>query len=143
MTLDDTVRDHLRASGILNQKTFQATTDLMPFEWYEERLDSMDFRRLYICTDMPQDPYLKYFDKYDPIMAGGSELQDFNLLRSANRIICCNSTFSWWAAWLSDASEIYLPRVFYGTWSCKDVDLVVDDLPQYKVSDVWARGRFF
>ena len=36
-------------------------------------------------------------------------LHDFAFLASANRLCISNSTFSWWAAWLSDAERIYCP----------------------------------
>lgn len=36
-------------------------------------------------------------------------LLDFCLLSLGNRIIIANSSFSWWAAWLSNSKEIYCP----------------------------------
>jgi hypothetical protein len=53
--------------------------------------------------------YLKYFDKYNPTIVSHDEYSDFEFIRSFDKIISSNSTFSWWAAFLSDASEIYLP----------------------------------
>ena len=32
-------------------------------------------------------------------------LEDFELLRSCHHQITCNSTYSWWAAWLNDTPE--------------------------------------
>ncbi len=59
------------------------------------------------------------FEELDPIvhtngaeMIGGSGglrgdfMEDFNLIRSFNQVVIFNSTFSWWAATLSGASEV-------------------------------------
>lgn len=144
LTLDDTVRDHLEFHNVNRVGRLLASTDLISFEWYESILDTLSFSKLYICTDVPDDPFLRYFDKYNPIISQAGEWGDFVLLRSANRIVCCHSTFSWWAAWLSDASEVYLPVIHdSGTWSCQDVDLVVDDLPHYNLVDYYRSGRLF
>lgn len=61
-------------------------------------------------------------------------LASLQLFQRASRIILANSTFSWWGAFLSDATEIYFPRPLQGMWSPDrpEVDLeVADDRYRY------------
>ena len=57
--------------------------------------------------------YLRFFEEFRPIIQSGTELEDFAVLRSANRILVTNSTFSWVAAWLGTASERWIPEPTY------------------------------
>ena len=49
------------------------------------------------------------FRDYDVIYYRGSEIEDFKFIKQFNKIVMANSTFSWWASVLSEASEIYYP----------------------------------
>jgi len=44
--------------------------------------------------------------------ATGSELEDFNRMASAKGIIMANSSFSWWASYLSNA-KVIAPKAWY------------------------------
>ncbi len=99
----------------------------LPFSYYEKALSSITYDQVYICTNEPNHPSLKLFDKYKPIIRSTSSLSvmmnnkvswdeisklnldDFTFINSCNKIIISTSTYSWWAAFLSDASEIYAP----------------------------------
>ena len=51
---------------------------------------------------------LPFFQKYNPIWINNEDsIQDFNIIRKFDKILITASTFGWWAAFLSDASEIY------------------------------------
>jgi hypothetical protein len=68
-------------------------------------------------------------------VASRGAIDDFETIRRSKRILPAVSTFSWLAAWLSDADEILLPVTgFYNPMQFRDVDL----LP---LQD--ARYRFF
>lgn len=54
--------------------------------------------------------YLKLFEEFHPIIQSGTEVEDFAVLRSANRILVTNSSFSWAAAWLGAAAERWIPE---------------------------------
>lgn len=53
------------------------------------------------------------FEEFKPtIVHNDSMIKDFNFIRSFNNIMFKNSTFSWWAAVLSDASKVGV----FGPW---------------------------
>ncbi|MCF3948241.1 galactose-binding domain-containing protein [Acidiphilium iwatense] len=70
--------------------------------------------------------------------AGGTA--DFNRLRRARRICIAVSTFSWLAAWLSDAAEIHYPLLGFlhpacfraGMHGLGGIDLAPADDPRYR-----------
>jgi len=111
---------HVRA---LYPKSWQ-----VPFEYYKKALDSTTYEKVYICTDDPTHPYLDNFKPYNPIIRSTRNLDqtmstgvswaeisklnldDFLFIHSFDKIIINFSTYSWWAAYLSDAKEIYAPN---------------------------------
>lgn len=123
----------------------KAGEDLLPFEFYNSILDGESFDRLFIITDIPHDPFFKLFDRYHPHIISGNIMDDFNILRSAAKIIMSISTFSWWAAFLSDASVIYMPDPGdYSIWGPKfRVDLKVTDESRYKIVPIMRDGNTF
>ena len=51
---------------------------------------------------------LLFFQKFNPIWINNKDsIDDFNFIRKFDKILITASTFGWWAALLSDASEIY------------------------------------
>lgn len=110
--------------------------------WVKETLRGINFRQLWIVTDdttnIPKE--LNYFD---PIKTTNqNHYLDFILIERFNNIFISQSTFSWWAAWLSNATKVYFPILKKGVWPkvdgdpsyCKDtrdINLVVDDEPRY------------
>lgn len=79
--------------------------------WYFDILDKEKFRKLYVVAeDHPTSKkYLSYFkSKYRNFeFVSGSAASDFDFIRNFDRIVCSNSTYAWWAAFLSDASKIW------------------------------------
>lgn len=70
-------------------------------------------RLIIVCTKPKTDAetnYLKLFEEFHPVLQHGTELEDFAVLRSAKRIIVTNSTFSWFAAFLGEATERWIPE---------------------------------
>jgi len=92
--------------------------------WYLNILENETFNKLYIVVDLggwkkyrkkdAEQNYLNYFSKYNPVIIMNKEYDDFHFIRSFDKIICSNSTFSWWAAFLSNASRIYTPSKWRG-----------------------------
>lgn len=113
----------------------------LPFEYYKNALANITYNKLYICIDDPNSPFLENFKPYGPIIIkhnnhfdADATLNDFKLIMSFNKIIASKSTFSWWAAFLSDATEIYLPKPNHGMMSAEmpEVNLFVNDEVRYK-----------
>lgn len=119
-----------------------------PFAYYEKALSMTNFNQIYICSDDVNHPFLKLFEKYTPMIvksqrlndildeAGSKTIQekwieaaragikDFMLIRSFNKIIIgsSGSTYGWWAALLSAATEIYAPKNFNDHFSRANFD---------------------
>ena len=71
-------------------------------------IKSIPHRQLFIVVqDHPSNKkYLRAFESYCPQFISRSPKEDFHYIRSFDKIICANSSFSWWAAFLSEAKTI-------------------------------------
>jgi len=136
---DDVVL-HLRRTDRLDntriystyQGSLRGSTDLLCFDWYEKILNSINFRRLYICSNVPGDPFIRNFDRFEPVFFHKSPIEDFIFIKSFNNIISSISTFSWWASFLSNATTIFMPQPNYGCWGdVLNIDLKIDDESRY------------
>src|SRR5690606_20691724 len=95
-------------------------------EWYLKILEKESFNKLYIVGVAPDEPYLKAFEKYDPIIVTSDPWNDFHFIKSFDKIICSNSTYCWWAAFLSEATTIYVSDKWISPLltSCKHSTLI-------------------
>lgn len=126
----------------INGCTYMMSPDLLSFEWYDGILKTLDFNQLYICTDMPFDPFLYLFKKYKPIIKSNSTIEDFCLIKQFRRIVMSQSTFSWWAAFLSDATDIYMPRTTQGCWAEKSGSDVYVNESRYHIINAERIGTY-
>ncbi len=108
---------------------------VLPFSFYEEALSMTPHERVFICTDDTSDPFLKRFKKYNAVVCRTNPLSNLKLTMAARKIVISQSTFCWWAAFLSQAKEIYFPRPLEGFWSASEqkdfIDLRVVDEDRY------------
>jgi hypothetical protein len=97
--------------------------------WYLDILEAERFDRLYITGVAPGEKYLKPFMKYDPVIIPPDPVNNFHFIRSFDKIISSNSTYCWWAAFLSEAKRIYISDKWISPLltSCKDSILVEAD----------------
>ncbi|MCX5713944.1 MAG: exostosin family protein [Candidatus Omnitrophica bacterium] len=118
---------HIRRTDYVNRGHDQ------PFSYFDEALSLARFERVFICTDGPHDPFMKLFKKYNPVIFHNefSALDDFWFIMSFKKIVLSASSFSWWAGFLSNATEIYFPVPKIGPWCSPDVDLRIDDEDRY------------
>jgi hypothetical protein len=100
--------------------------------YYLTVLERMSFKKLYLMTDDPSDPYLGFLSKWNPIPVTGYGPEHFFKALAFKRIVMSNSTFCWWFTFVSEATEIYLPMLNgyrCGSW-CLDhlpaIDLRLD-----------------
>lgn len=99
-------------------------------QWYLDILKQEEFDQLFIMVDEPHEEYLSYFKEYNPIIVKTFPAQDWNFLRMFDRIICANSTFSWWACFFSKASRIHT----FKRWICNP-DAPLGEFPGATPSD--------
>jgi hypothetical protein len=105
-------------------KKFGTLGTVIDYQYYLDCLELEKFDELFIVTDEPGDKFFRVFKKYNPVFNFGTEKQDFWFLTQFDRIICGNSCFSWWAAFLSNASKVYMPK----NW-IRNSDDIKHDLP--------------
>jgi len=102
------------------------------------------------------NPYIESLRRACPnaaFIAGSNPEHDFETLRRSVNIVPSISTFSWLAAWLSEARKIFLPVCGFlnPVQHAEQLFLPLDDpafeytiFPYAKAEDVWARSaRFF
>lgn len=70
----------------------------------EEKYD-----KCYIVTDSPNDKVLDIFRNENCMIHSTDTLSDFVFIKNANKICISKSTYSWLAAYISDAEKIYFP----------------------------------
>ena len=118
----------------------------LPLSYYETALNSIRHDRVFICTNEPDDPFIRYLQKkYRANVRAGSfqggkilpsywagALDNLTFIRRFNNIVISNSSFSWWAAYLSEARVVIYPRPASGLWSStdpvsRDISLEVDE----------------
>jgi hypothetical protein len=99
--------------------------DYLHFPEHHPVLDASYYiKALADCPDLPivvftndKDWVLKskFLDKFNYIVSDFSDYgHDLYLMTKAKKVIIANSSFSWWGAWLSDATEIFAPKKWFG-----------------------------
>jgi len=88
-----------------------------PFHFYRDVLESATYERVFIVTDVPEDPFFRRFRRYQPVVFHKDTLEDFAMLLSFKRIVISQSSFAWWAAFLSEAEEVIVPASPTSPWS--------------------------
>ena len=100
---DDDIVMHIR------QGDFVIVGRAISLSFYTNLLDRLKFRKLYICGYGLDSQVRRAFEPYAPIFMKGEPVDDFRFMKGFNRMIQSTSGFSWWAGFLSQATEIYAP----------------------------------
>ena len=114
--IDDVVI-HIRLDGF-NHNGYNS--HIIDPKWYISILESLQYNKLYIVMDSKsgriwkkqnddKKRYIDMFSQYDPTIISGTAREDFEFIRSFDTIICSNSTFCFWASFLSKATRCYMP----------------------------------
>jgi len=106
-----TIVVHIRRTDYLN---FQKRDISLPGEYFVERLkqikDIDSYKVFFVSDDLD---YVKKFFPAKPnyIFSNNNEITDFQIIQNADIAIISNSTFAWWAAYLSPKKNIvYAPK---------------------------------
>ena len=79
-----------------------------------------------------EENYLRLFEEFHPRFQHGTDIEDFAVLRSAERIICSNSTFAWFAAFLGTAKRWIAKPIINELWHISEEDTIFE----YKTYDI-------
>lgn len=91
--------------------------------FYRKALESMrNVGRVYVCGTGIDKAIRAALAEYDPIYVDGTPHEHFTFLMLFDRMVMSNSTFCWWAAFLSHARELHAPAPILG-----GVDLRIPD----------------
>lgn len=82
----------------------------LAMDYYDRVLSGLShIGRIYVCGTGLDRTVSNCLRKYKAIYYLARPIDHFWFTMQFNRIILSNSTFAWWAAYLSDAGEIYAP----------------------------------
>lgn len=85
-------------------------------QFYHTVLEMATYRNVYIVTELAEDPFLKEFKKYKPTYLMADPITQLFCGCLFDKIVMSCSTFAWWGAMLSEASEVYFPIDEDGVW---------------------------
>ncbi len=122
---DDEVLINLRGGEILDGVQFYP---LIPFQFYEKIVNETGLKPVFM--GQTSNPYIREkligFFPTARIIEPLGIIKDFDLIRSAKNIVISVSTFSWLAAYLSYADQIFVPLLgFFNPRHIPDIDLLV------------------
>lgn len=105
---EDKVGIHVRRGDYVGNPFY---VDLMETDYYQRAMDEFEGEEFIVFSDD-----IEWCKKQD-IFKGcefseGSELEDFNKLASCDGVITANSSFSWWAGFLS-CGKVVAPIEWY------------------------------
>lgn len=108
------------------------------YDFINENLNN--YNKFWIITDEKNNKFINELLNINKKvnLFNGNEIEDFCFIKESNNILTSQSTFSWWAAFLSNAKKIYIP--YNNNNNCKSAfednlitkNLFVDDEKRYK-----------
>lgn len=115
---------------------FDALNWTLPLSYYEQILAGMGaIGQVYVIGTGIDEHVRARLRRFHPIYYPGSAVAHFSFFRQFRRLVISNSTFAWWAAFLSDAGEIFAPKStsssVFGFTGFSDVDLHMRE-PRYR-----------
>lgn len=104
-------------------------------QFYRDAIAESDPDRVFVCGLGIDDTLRAVLRPFNPQYLDLDALDTFRFIHQCPIIAMANSTFSWWAAYLSEAERIYLPVPIHGMWSPEsDIDLRVPE-ERYQIVD--------
>jgi hypothetical protein len=93
------------------------------------RLEEPTVPILIVCAKpscAAEENYLRLFEEFHPRFQHGTDIEDFAVLRSAERLICSNSTFAWFAAFLGPAKRWIAKPIVNELWRISEEDTIFE-----------------
>jgi hypothetical protein len=102
-------------------------------DWFLNTLSKETFDKIYIVSNPIDKDYYQYFANrhLDAIWISDTVKHDFEFIASFNKIICSNSTFCWWAAFLGNPERVYT----FAKWLPNNPQIDLTELPNGIVFD--------
>jgi len=75
--------------------------------WYRSIINNEKFEHMYILGADSTEPYLRAFAGLSYTLVNIDFIDNFHFIRRAKKLICSNSTYAWWAAFLGHAEPLY------------------------------------
>ena len=126
---------HIRLGDIFETPHLFPHHRVCPKSYFENIFDSKNFKTIYIVTDSPNTSYIEHFKrKYDNLkVVSVNQVYDFCFLMQFKEVVLCQSTFCWWAAWLSvKAERIHYPCICDWKFNNRPgFNFIVHDEPRY------------
>jgi hypothetical protein len=116
-------------------------TFVLPDEYYESIIKTLKFENLYISYDHLENhtSILEKLKIYNPILLNLNSIELLKTITSKKILVCCQGTFSFWAAFLTNAEKIYWPITKTGPNRLTDasVQLKIDDDERIEFVNIW------
>jgi len=117
---------HVRRGDYLNLQDYHKVQSI---DYYINAYNEMGHDKKYLIFSDDTEWCKKNFDfiKNKVIIEGNTDYQDLYLMSLCKNNIICNSTFSWWGAWLNknNNKKVIAPKNWFGP---KYSHLVIDDV---------------
>jgi len=114
-TNNKTIVVHIRRTDYL---TYGKRDISLPMEYFKKRLDALgniDDHLVYFVSDDIEHVKSYFADRPNFIYSSNNEITDFQIIKNADIAIISNSSFAWWAAYLSDKqNKVYAPKNWMG-----------------------------
>ncbi len=86
---------------------------VLPSWLVESAIDRRSWDKVYVVTNAPDHPPIqRLVRRRGATIVAGSTLADFEFIRQASNIMLSTSSFSWWAAMLSNADQVIYPEIY-------------------------------
>lgn len=126
---------------ILLRNSNQDSTFSLPDDYYVNILKNLKFDNLYVSYDH-LEKHTQLLDKlscYSPILLDLNSMDLLRTITSKKTLLCCQGTYSFWAAFLSNAEKIYWPITKIGPNRLDDpyVKLNIDDDNRIEFVNIW------
>ena len=134
-SLEPRVAIHIRLGDYSSNKRARSFHGLSEISYFIEGakilLERLQTRSILIVSDEPERAralFEQYFNQYGiqiTCSSGMSEYEDLALLSHSAGLVASNSSFSWWAAWLSSplGSKVIVPSPWFAEFSNAEENL--------------------